>query len=943
MGKFLKNFATRFLAVAAVVALIISSVNAPARADEGDYSDDDPCANGHQATVDEAGSRDPSCTNEGYTHYVCIRCGADLGTDVILAYGHERDGGETHDATCTQDGYIIYRCERCGMEMGSNTIPAKGHESDAGTVVKQPTTSQPGKIEYRCVRCGAVIREEQIPLIGKRDLPQAVFKTDSCRLTNIPENSTVTLNGAVISNNASGELSLNNLFPQTGDYTISVVANDNGKKGASDPQTIRTHKPNMPSHIQTVDEPADGGMGAIGGVDTSMEYSYADQDTWFVCTSSSQPVKAGIYIVRYRATSTSIASESMEAVVAKGRKKKPATPTASFDGASHQLRNLSAGMAYSTNGGDTWTKVSDSAVKLSSDAVNQAVSYKSIKVKNIVQGVESDVQSVTVGRVAQPNGVSTTPATSGNNGTMKGVGSDMQYMKDGGNAWIDIGSDKVTGLSKGKYYVRRKATGYMVESNPVTVIVDDKGSSSKEGTPTATFNAYNMHIDGVSGCRLSFDGGKTWTNRINESSYVINESYLNTTNGIILYRQGNGTTTADSDRQYIVLIKQPTPSGITATSATATVPGSIVGTDVSMQYRASNQSTWIDITGNMVPVAAGTYYLRRHGYANALPSDWLTIVIKASTNVEPVAPKDVVPVDNTTPKKESSLDTDTEAKTEEKKDTQTDNKDEAADIEITDDAEPVSTSGEVGWEAIEATFEKAEDPVVIKLNAATLVPSDVFVKAAETNTPIVLAAKSDAVWSILPSDVNVDEVNALKGVNLGIIDDSVNIPAETLSTVEDTANYQLVNRTFDIKHEGNFGFKANLTMKLRDVAPGEYATLYTYNPYKGELEYIDSSIINFDKEATFKMTHASSYVVVTSPSAMAQALAEDAKVQQLTQNTESSDSAAITSNTGADKKPVKKASPVVISLIIIIIALIIALAVVLIYQNKSNAKAHKRK
>lgn len=988
MGKFLKNLFCKSMAFLAVTSLIITSINAPIKADDcaeyghipgsGEVVEDPTCtregevyyfcaicgeylysdsisALGHQ---NDGGTRtaEPTCTQDGTITYRCSRCGESLHTESIPATGHVRDGGTVLTvASCTQPGITQYKCSKCGTDMGSDNTPALGHVSDNGTVVREPTTTTPGEIEYKCSRCGTVLREEAIPVIGKRDLPAATFATGSLTLNNIPDNSTVKVNGNVVSTSASGSITLNGSFPQAGDYTITVVANKNGSKEASDPQTIHTHKPNAPSHIQTVDAPYNKDTGAIGGVDTSMEFSLQQPLNWITCTNSSQPVTPGIYIVRYKATSTSIASDSVEALIKKATADKPATPTATFDGATHQLRNLSAGMAYSTNGGDTWTKVSNAMVTLSNDAVNQAVSYKSVNVKNIVNGVESDIQTVAVGRVAQPNGVSTTAATSGNNGSIKNVGTDMQYMKDGSNAWIDIGSSTVTGLSKGKYYVRRKATGNLVESNAISVTIDDKHSTSKEGTPSASFNAYNMHIDGVSGCRISFDGGKNWTDKISNSTYVVNESYVNTTHGLIIYRPGNGSTTSDSDRQYISVTKQPTPSGITATSATPTVPGLIVGTDVSMQYRNSNQANWTDVTGNTVAVAAGTYYLRRHGYANALPSDWLTIVIKASTAVEQTSPTKVVPIDNSTAKTDAKIEVVKDTKTETKQDTKTEAKPEEKQENVASETteetpaavennipagekDPISINGEKGWDAIEATFEAATQPVRINLNESTLVPADVFVKASETNTPIILASNEEATWSVLPTDVNIEQVNSLGGINLGIVNDSFNIPESALETVTDTVNDQVVNKTFDIKHDGNFGFKADLTMKINGGIPGQYANLYCYSPYTGQMEFIDSSVISANQEATFAMTHSSSYAIVTSKLAMSQDSVKEVKLETVSDDSADKDVKADTKT----KSKAGNVSAVTVGLIIIIIVLIVALAAILLYQRKSYlGKGHK--
>lgn len=996
MGKFRGNLFTKILAFLSAIVLLVTGMQFPAMADEvgldgapllGHYKD--------EGTIIQT----PTCSTEGLIQYHCFQCGMDMGTETIPATGqhvrdggnvvqaatcssdgviayhcqfcgcdmgtetipatgqHVRDGGNVvQAATCTDNGVIAYHCVACGCDMGTDAIPAPGHQSDAGTIVKKPTATEPGKIEYKCTVCGTVIKEEPIPVIAKRDLPQAVFDTASCNLTNVPENSTVKINGAVITNNASGTASLFGRFPQTGDYTITVIANDIGTQAESDPQSIHTHKPKAPSHIQVTPEPASGGTGYIGGVDTSMEYTLQDSDSWFACTTSSQPVSAGIYIVRYKATANSIASDSVEALVKKEGSNKPATPTAAFSGATHQLTGLVAGMVYSTNGGDTWTKVSTTAITLSEDAINQAVSYKMILVKNIVEGVESDIQNVAIGRNVQPTGLVTTPATAGNNGTISGTSPDMQFVKEGSGTWIDIGSNTISGLSKGKYYIRRKATGAIVESHATEVFVDDKYNGSKEATPNASFNAYNMHIDHVSGCRISFDGGNNWTNTIPDATYVANEGVVKASSGIIIYRPGNGYSTTDSDRQYIVVTKQPTPTGITATSATPTIPGTIVGTDSSMQYRLENQPYWVDITTNKVAVAAGTYYLRRHGYGNALPSDWLTIVIKATADVTPTKPTNVIPVDNDTKKEE--------AKTEDIKKKDAEKKENAAKEEkaeekvketvkeevleeekelngievVTEEAVKFSLENDGEWESIESEFANVSVPVIVELNSNTRVPSEVFTKAAETSTPLVFAVNNDAAWSIASTDINTADVTALGAVNLGIQKESTTIPKVILSSVEDESANQKVVQTFDILHNGNFGFKAKLTLKVDSARPGEYATLFYYDAYKGSMEYIDSSLVNDKNEATFTMTHASSYAVVTSPEALSQGAVKEVKVESVSKADETTNEA--TSAAPAAKEGTQKKSPVVAVLVIIIVVVALGLAVLLVMQGKKK-KIHK--
>lgn len=869
MKRVKNNFFTRTLAVLAAVALIVTGLYIPAKADEDEYStglilpDDpgfidpvypdpqptpdpepvDPCAGGHDMVYagvledstcstpgttlyncSRCGAEDrrpepapdpskhvlggpvvemqPTCTDPGYTTIRCTICGAVVSEDwAPAATGHTRNGGTVvTQATCQSEGTIAYACSTCGADMGKESIPKTDHVSDGGSVVKLPTTTAPGEIEYKCVNCGKVLREEQIPVITKRDRPQATFNTNSLVISNIPDSSTVAVNGEVVTNSASGTCSLEFKFPQTGDYTITVTANEYQGQAASDPQSIHVHKPAPPSHLKTTDEPAKGGTGRIGGVDTNMEYSLADQDTWFMCTNSSQPVPAGIYIVRYKATTGSIASDCIEVLVGKEKQQK----------------------------------------------------------------------------------------------------------------------------------------------------------KTKEKTPTATFNGMNLHIDGTDGCKLSFDGGNKWTDKYSDYTYVVNESVLSTKNGIQIYRPGNGTTTTDSDKQYISLTKQSMPSGITATSATVTAPGTIIGTDTSMQIRNADQSAWTNVTTNVIPVFAGTYYIRRMGYGNALPSDWLTVVIKQTANVVPtVAPLPTATPTPTPTPVPTAIPVEKDKKAEEKKDETKpgeivvekeaekeaeESLEEIAEIAeeaVEDIKEPVSSTGERGWKDIEATFENTIEPVCVNLNEDTAIPAEVFEKAVETSTQLEFSAGEQAVWVIDPASINVADVQALGRVNLGIVDNTGSIPNNALATVENKSENQKIDHTFDIKHEGNFGFKAKLTLKVKSAEPGEYANLYWYNGGTQKMQYIDSAVVNEKREATFNLSHASSYAVVISKAMMSQeSVTEEQTVEDMT--------AAVTEESTEKTAEKKKTNPAVAILIIVIFVLIVGLVIVIIMMEKKKADSKKR-
>lgn len=582
-----------------------------------------------------------------------------------------------------------------------------------------------------------------------------------------------------------------------------------------------------------------------------------------------------------------------------------------FDGANHLLDNLRPALVYSTNGGETWTSPSDTAVVLSVEEINQAVSYKGILVKAVYNGVQSDVLKIDIDRAAQPVGVYASPAADGT-GSIMGVATDMQYRMEGSEIWNDVSDSVVSNLPKGKYFVRRKASGYSVESMDVEVVVGDEIIIRKEATPTAMFNAYNMNLDGVSGCRVSLDGGKTWSDGIKDSTYVVDETKLSDKDGILIFRIGNNVTTSDSDCQHIALARQPEPDNVTVLNATASVPGCLVGTDNSMQYRPQDQDEWIDITGNTIPVAIGSYMIRRHGFSNALPSEPMLVVVKAATEVTPTSPTKVTPItkvdennsSEVKPVKEDKKPVEKPSDTKDKvvedkiieinnvdkkqdKDKKKDDKKESDDIVVDNpfadnDKGPILSSGESGWNALMKKLDEAPGSIVMNLNEDTKIPCNVFLKAAEMGTELVIAT-GNAVWRVLPEDINVKTVSDIAKINLGIEEDSPSIPVEALASLEDISKNQIINKAFDIMHDGKFGFVAELKIKLDDVTPSDYANLFCYNKFENKIEYISSSEIDENSEATFTMNHASSYVIVVSKEAMSQANVKDVVLKKTTE------------------------------------------------------------
>ena len=93
----------------------------------------------------------PTCTEEGYTVYICQSCGDSYRADQTDAVGHDYISEEV-EPTCTEDGYTIYECTRCGNSYESEGTPALGHTFEDKTA--EPTCTESGGIYHVCVRCG---------------------------------------------------------------------------------------------------------------------------------------------------------------------------------------------------------------------------------------------------------------------------------------------------------------------------------------------------------------------------------------------------------------------------------------------------------------------------------------------------------------------------------------------------------------------------------------------------------------------------------------------------------------------------------------------------------------------------------------------------------------------------------------------------------------------
>ncbi len=114
----------------------------------------------------ESAIYEPTCTTDGYTQYVCKRCGYGERDEssIVAALGHDyRQLSFEKEPTCTEVGsYDYFVCSRCGAEEGSSEErPALGHQWDPKSqYIQYPTCTENGSAKHACLRCG--VEEEYV-------------------------------------------------------------------------------------------------------------------------------------------------------------------------------------------------------------------------------------------------------------------------------------------------------------------------------------------------------------------------------------------------------------------------------------------------------------------------------------------------------------------------------------------------------------------------------------------------------------------------------------------------------------------------------------------------------------------------------------------------------------------------------------------------------------
>lgn len=181
-------------------------------------------------------------------------------------------------------------------------------------------------------------------------------------------------------------------------------------------------------------------------------------------------------------------------------------------------------------------------------------------------------------------------------------------------------------------------------------------------------------------------------------------------------------------------------------------------------------------------------------------------------------------------------------------------------------------NGREGWDAIcEEVAQTAMDgEITVDMNGTTVVPGRLFDLIRGENVTVVFDMGNGITWSVNGRDVTADRVRDIDfGVKAGAEAEGL-IPVSVVNSVTGERFYTALSLAYD----GEFGFKAVLSLNVDQKNAGFYASLYYYNEQTQQMEFICEEEIGADGSVMLTFTHASDYLLVIDEKAAEPELAD---------------------------------------------------------------------
>lgn len=170
-------------------------------------------------------------------------------------------------------------------------------------------------------------------------------------------------------------------------------------------------------------------------------------------------------------------------------------------------------------------------------------------------------------------------------------------------------------------------------------------------------------------------------------------------------------------------------------------------------------------------------------------------------------------------------------------------------------AKPAVTLPETKIAETVTEIKSAKTGVTIKVDMddATVVPKEILKQAQGKDVNVVLEMNG-YTWTINGKNIAASD---LQDINLEVTRNTNYIPSGIVSAIAGNNPVEQISLTYN----GNFGFKAELTINVGKQYYGKYGNLYYYDS-DGKMVLMNAGTIDKDGNVTLGFSHASEYAIV---------------------------------------------------------------------------------
>ncbi|MFC5404810.1 S-layer homology domain-containing protein, partial [Cohnella soli] len=337
--------------------------------------------------------------------------------------------------------------------------------------------------------------------------PAAKIDYAAEQLKELEPTSTYIINGTEVTTDDTGKLAINGSWLGS---TVSVVKKGNGtSKANSAAQTLSLPaRPATPNTGKTDETSINGNNGSLTNLTSAMEYKRGAAGSWTDVTGTSITGQApDTYYVRFKATSSSFASEAQEVTIATFGSTQETTPEAEIDYAAEQLKELEPNSTYTINGTPV-TAEGDGKVTIDVTWLGETLSI--VKKGDRETTTDSEEQLLSLpSRPAAPINVTVTDVTynGANDGSIRNVNTGMEFRRGNSGTWTTITGTTVDGLVPDVYYVRVAAKESTFASIPAQVTIHDSDATIPAAPSVSADDTNNVIVGLDTTMEFSVDGG----------------------------------------------------------------------------------------------------------------------------------------------------------------------------------------------------------------------------------------------------------------------------------------------------------------------------------------------------------------------------------------------------------------------------------------------------